>query len=385
MGAEAIGKGGRKILSLPEKGATVPREPPPPPPGFKLDSAAMPKEGPLTHPPALTQPRKFEDQLFQLESNRVADKVDVMKAVEKVPDVPGETWEKLYHHEENPEGVKLTPEEQKIYDEHVAPLKTESDSLFKELEHLTGEKAAEDETAKGYTPRYVAGKTRSFPEVLADWKAGVESKFAGGAAARSMRKTVDAQKSRRFYNAVSPDGEKIVVHIGRDGKVSAFDGSDDPAGPEFGQFPKGQKIGPGSKLRAEGNTWRLQNATTKEIEEVAKTRYHKNVFVYRLDNLAKLRGAVRNARFINDMKASPEWQNVAAKVSEHPKEPPETNGKKWIIPNVPQFSQVLHGAGAGPRARDARGRQHDLDGLRTPSTRWAISSRARSSTTRSRT
>lgn len=363
MGAEAVGKTGRKILTLPEKTPPLPRGAVPTDPARPaMESAAVPKEGPLAQPPALTQPRKFEDQLFQLEANRVADKLDVMKSVKNAPDVKPETWEKLYHYEENPEGVKLTPEEQQVYDQHVAPITAESNRLYKELEGLTGEKLEDNPTAKGYTPRYAAGKTRSFGEVLDRWKKGVETKFQGGAAARSMRATVDAQKSRRFYNAVSPDGEKIVIHIGRDGKVSAFDGSDDPAGPEFGQFPKGQKIGPGSKLRAEGSTWRLENATTKEIEDVASTRYHKNVLANRLDNLAKLRSAVRNARFIRDMKASPDWANVAIK-KDAVLETPKTNGRDWRMPKTPQFSQYYMEPTLADALDDAAGRTHDLDGL----------------------
>jgi hypothetical protein len=314
-------------------------------------------EGPLTDAPALKEPRKFEDQIFQLEDNRVADKLDVMKAVKAAPDVKPGTWEKLYHHEENPEGVPLTAEEKAVYDQHVAPLKAESESLTKELEGYGYELPSE---GKGYTPRYVAGRTRSFGEVLSKWKQGVESKFQGGAAARSMRQTVDAQKSRRFYKAVSPDGEEFVVHIGKDGKVSSFD--PDGAGPEFGTFPKGQKLAPGSKIRAEGNTWRLENATTKEIENVASTRYHKNVLANRLDNAAKLRSAVRNAKFIQAMKESPDWSGVAQKTSET-LEPPVTNGRAWRVPKTPQFQGYYMEPTLADALDDAAGRTRDLDGL----------------------
>jgi len=323
--------------------------------------SAMPKEGPLTEPPALKQPRKFEDQLFQLESNRVADKLDVMKAVKKAPDVPPATWEKLYHHEENPEGVALTPEEKAVYDQHVAPLKAESDKLSQELEGF-GYDIPKD--SKGYTPRYVAGKTRSFGEVLDQWKRGVESKFQGGSAARSMRQTVDAQKSRRFYMAVSPDGEKVVVHVGKDGAVKGFDGSGDPATPDFAKFKPGQKLAAGAKVRvpSEGQTWRLEQATTKEIEDVAATRYHKNVLANRLDNIAKLRSAVRNAKFIQAMKESPEWPNVAVKTSET-LEAPTTNGRAWRVPKTPQFQGYYMEPTLADALDDAAGRTRDLDGI----------------------
>lgn len=365
MGAEAIGGAGKKVLGMADK-PPLPRGAVPTDPvreGMKPPPNVT--EGPLTEAPALKEPRKFEDQLFQLEANRVADKMDVMKSVKQAPDVPTATWEKLYHHEENPTGVTLTPEEKTIYNQHVAPLAKESTELSQRLEKLTGTKLEGDDAAghgAGYTPRYPVGKTRSFGEVLDQWKKGVESKLQGGAAARSMRGTVDAQKSRRFYNAVSPDGEKVVVHIGKDGKVSAFDGSDDPAGPEFGSFPKGQKIAPGSKLKAEGQTWRLEGATTKEIEDVASTRYHKNVLANRLDNVAKLRSAVRNAKFIEGMKASPEWPSVAQKTSET-LEPPVTNGRTWRTPKTPQLQNYYMEPTLADALDDAAGRTHDLDGL----------------------
>src|SRR6185437_8983341 len=321
---------------------------PPQPSPTPAATAAQPPAGPLTRAPALTKPRTFEDQLFQLEGNKVADRLDVMKALDQVPaGIKPETWEKLYHHEEDPKGVALTPEEQAIYDKHVAPLKAEGDQL-----------AAMN--AEGYTPRYVAGRTRSFGEVLDQWKQGVEARF-GGAPGRSMRKTVDAQKSRRFWNAVNPEtGDRTVVHVGTDGTVLGFDGSTDPV--ELGRFGKGQKLGDGAKIRVGGDTWRLDPATTKEIESVAQTRYQKNVLANRLDNLAKLRSAVRNAKFIDDMKASPDWDKIAVKVSDTAT-PPKTNGRAWRIPKMPQFRQFYMEPHLADALDDALGRQRDIEGL----------------------
>ena len=367
--------GTAEMLAMPEKGrlakagaANEPpgASPPPPPKGFTPDQppppkGAMPVEGPLTEAPALTHPRKFEDQLFQLESNRVADKLDVMKAVKNAPDVPPSTWEKLYHHEENPDGVPLTPEEKAIYDQHIAPLKAESDKLFKQLEGYGYDLSEEDQTAKGYTPRYVAGRTRSYPEVIARFKEGLESKFQGGAAARSMRQTVDMQKSRRFWTASSPSGEKYLVHVGKDGNVLAFDGSESPR--PLGTFSRGQKIGEGSKVKVGGDTWRLgPEPTSKEIEHLTKTRYHKNVLANRLDNVAKLRSAVRNAKFIQAMKESPEWHNVAVRTTDT-LEAPKTNGREWRVPKTPQFQGYYMEPTVADALDDFSGRTRDLDGL----------------------
>lgn len=318
-----------------------------------LASPKIPEGTPLTKAPALTQPRTFEDQLFQLENNRVADRMDALKAVQSVP--KGIDWEKLYHFEENPEGVKLTPEEKTVYDHHIAPIKAEATKLSAELEGV--EPGAPDEK---YTPRYVAERTRSFGEVLNQWKKGVEAKF-GGAGSRSLRKTVDAQKSRRMYNAVDPDtGAKTVVHIGTDGKVLGFDGSGTPK--QFGEFPRGQSIGAGSKVRAGDKTWILEQATTKEIEDAAKISYNKNLLANRLDNLAKLRSAVRNKNFIEGMKNSPDWEKVAVERSKSAV-PPTTNGRQWRTPKDPQFSNYYMEPQVADALDDFKGRTHDLDGL----------------------
>lgn len=373
---EAGGPGG--MNAPPEGGPSILR--PEPAPGTASNNMAprgaagktatgMPSEGPLSRAPDLNAPRTFEHQLFQLETNKTADRIDVLKHLRNVPDdVPPATWERLYHHEEDPTGVPLTTEEQALYDKHVAPLKAEADDLSAELERLgypteraeAGEGFPKAGASEGYTPRYVKGRTRSFGEALAQWKDGVEAKF-GGAPGRSMRKTVDAQRSRRFWNAVNPEtGERTVVHVGTDGRVLAFDGSPEPV--ELGTFPKGQKIGPGSKIRVDRRTWRLESATTKQIEAVAKTRYVKNVLANRLDNLAKLRSAVRNARFIEAMKSSPDWDKVAIKVSDTAV-PPKTNGREWRIPKLPQFRQYYMEARLADALDDFMGHQREIEGL----------------------
>jgi len=315
-------------------------------------------EGPLSRPAAVENPRELEDQLFQLGGNRTADAIEATQRLKELPPgVKPETWEKLYHHEEDPTGVPLTPEEQRLYDEHVAPIAKEADQLSRELEELgvpleehgkTVEGSSpEERRGAGYTPRYVAGRTRSLGETLERWKQGVEARFGVGGGARSLRKTVDAQKSRRFYNAVNPDtGEKTVVHVGTDGTVRAFDGSAKPR--DLGQLVKGQKLAPGAKIRVGDDTWTLQGATTKEIEAAAATRYHKNLMANRLDNLLSLRRAVRNARFIKEMTESPAWGRVAVK-AEGTSVPPKSGGRVWRRPKLPQFSQWY----VEPRLADA--------------------------------
>lgn len=296
------------------------------------------QQGPLSRQPALTEPRSFEDQLHQLSTNVTADRIDVLKKAEAAPDVSSKLWEKLYHHEEDPAGVPLTPEERTIYDEHIKPIAEESAELFNRLESLGYPDAKDEErpNADNYTPRYVKGRTRSYGEVLEQEKDGKEARF-GGAAGRSMRKTIDAQKSRRFYDAVNPiTGERTLVYIDKAGNALKFDKPDQAS--KFGDFARGQKVAPGSEITVNGQPQKLENTTTKRIEAQTKVRYTKNVFANRLDQLSKLQAAVRNAEFLEAMKSSPEFPNVAIKIGEpNSSVPPETDGRTWRPPQLLQF------------------------------------------------
>lgn len=327
---------------------------PEPVPGFTQPSP----ESPVAQKPNLLEPRKFEDQLFALETNRVADTLEAKQRLKTLPpDIPPATWEKLYHFEENPTGVPLTAGEKALYDQHIAPMKAEADRLFGELEGYGVPVESE-----GYTPRYVSGRTRSLGEVLDQWKQGVEAKF-GGASGRSLKKTTDSQKSRRFYNAVNPEtGEKTVVYVAPDRNVLAFDGKG--GSDRFGSFKAGQKIEPGSKMIRDGATWKLEQATTQEIEQTAGIQYSKNVMANRLDNLTKLQSAVRNARFLEGVKQSPDWSKIATKVTEVAS-PPKTGSRQWRVPKSMQFRDYYMEPRIADALDDFLGGMKDMDGLRS--------------------
>lgn len=288
-------------------------------------------EGPLSRAPAVDNPRELENQLFQLHGLNSADKIEALKRTEALPkDVPPETWEKLYHAEENP-NEKVTRQEKALYDEHVAPIRDEADKLQKELSELTGVKI---EINENHTPRYVKGRTRSFGEMLEQFRAGVDAKL-GGAPGRSMRKSTESSNRREFFNAVNSEtGEKQLVYVPAGGK--AFPVAEGGDLGELGTI-KGA-IGPRSKFKnASGEQFSLEDATTKEIEDAARVRYTKNLFANRMDNLLKLRAATRNAKFLEQAKASPEWSSVAVKAGETPVAPKDAAGRTWRIPKLPQF------------------------------------------------
>src|SRR5487761_550524 len=326
-------------------GAEAPANPPArPETSARASPGAVAEEGPLSRPAALTKPRAFENQLSQLRGLETNDQLDALSAVQKLPeDYTPALDEKLNHHEENPSGVPLSTREQAIYDEHVRPIRDEANALSKDLSRITG---VTPDTNDIYTPRYVAGRTRSYGEAIAQWMKGVEVRF-GGAAARTMRKTVDAQKGRDFFIAEHPEtGDRTLVYVAPDRQVYAFDGT--PQIKPFGKLAGSTGPKTGAIVRSDSGNLRLAQATTKEIEAQAQTRYIKSVMANRLDNLAKLRSAVRNAKFIDDMKALPEFGDFF-KPTDETAVPPVTDGRRWRRPNVPQFQNFY----AGPKVADA--------------------------------
>lgn len=340
----------------------VPPPPKGPPPAASAAGAAPPqgprgpavtsaREGSLSRPASLTDPRELEDQLHQLAGNTRADAIEAQQFVKSLPpDMTPSVIEKLYAYAESkmnrpiagaPKAVHLTPREQELFDTYIKPIQRERDALARKLEKYTG-KSADD----WLTPRYAKERTRSYGEMIAQWQKNV-NQFIGGPNSRSMRRTVDTQKSRRFYMVADPStGEKMVVAIARNGNVLGFDGSQKPY--EVGKFPNGQPIKPGSKVTMKttahdlvgerGGTKQLilEQATSEEITQASGQQYVKNIVANELDARAKLQAAVRNAEMIDSMIKSPEWADVAEEVGEHAVTR-ETDGRRWRVPELAQF------------------------------------------------
>ena len=144
---EAVG-GIDKIFRGRETKLPTPAIQPPTPTGAVAapGTQELPVGSPLTERPAVTNPRRFEDQLFQLEGNASADRIEATKRLEAIPKafsdgtkISPETWEKFYHYQESlikrpragaPEAVNLTPEEKALFDQHVAPVLEENQKYY---------------------------------------------------------------------------------------------------------------------------------------------------------------------------------------------------------------------------------------------------------------
>lgn len=81
----------------------------------------------------------------------------------------------------------------------------------------------------------------------------------------------------------------------------------------------------------DGKTWKLSDATIPEIEKNTDVRYHKNFLLNALKNYTDLRKAQRAAQFIDGIKQSSDFKQIAMKQGEG--ETPEG----WKSTKLPQF------------------------------------------------
>lgn len=314
---------------------------------------------PLSEKPAVASPRRYEDQLFQLEGNTAADAMEARNKLKALPDgIKPEVWEKLYDHRESqlvrpkagaPAAVPLSAEEQALYDTHVKPILEENAAYYQQLKNM-GE-AIDRPPAPGHLTRKVSGKTWSMGERLDRAVKGLEDIKMGGAGTRSMRKTTDSSANRRkVYMATNDAGQSRVVYVGGDRNVLPFD---ETKGGHFDLGGLGKvkgKVGQGSKFMDQGgNTWHLEEATSKEIEKASDIRYSKNILANELDEHVKLKSAVRNAQFVKQSIDAMEKQGLAFKRNVTPVAPKDAKGRPYRTPTVAQFQNYY----VEPRIADA--------------------------------
>ena len=325
-------------------------EPPANPPARPETSAraapgAVAKEGPLSKPPALGDPALLAKQFRQFMGRHARRAIDAIQAIAKLPDdITPEMADKFSAYEESKMAtplrpgeqtkVNLTPREQQIYEEHFRPIQMERQALSKEYQQITGKPFDEAMGQSGYIHHGVLGRERSYGEAVAQFMKGIVARIGGPG--RTMRTTIDADRGRRFFIAENTQtGEKEFVAVMPDRNVLMFDGTPNPK--PFGRYAGQGHARPKTLIRTEGgDQYILHWATMPQIEALTKTRYVKNAFTIELDQLAKIASAVENAKFLNALKADPQFSNFAVKADEVGM-PPQTGGRLWRRPNLMQF------------------------------------------------
>jgi hypothetical protein len=256
--------------------------------------------------------RDLQRSLETLDTQKQADileGINVMKVM-KSAGLKHADDEAIYHHLEDP-NAKLSDDQQKWLDDIVTPLQKMNTEFYEELK-------------KGGVP------IENYVHRVVQGKGGVLDRIAQGAKAMGSRATLSKsapQTKQRTYMALDNDkGERQVVSI-KNGQVTAWkDGTPENLG-GLSASEEGKQF-----EDKDGQTWKLKQATTKEIEANTDTKYYHSAIASTVVSNIQLGSAVRALRFLEEYKKSPEFKESAV---------PQSSGnppKGWRTTNLPQFT-----------------------------------------------
>lgn len=284
-----------------------------------LSAAASPASAALPKVPAKDFIREQDDRLFRLRQSATADRAELTKRVEALPDEMRNPalQEKFHAYGEGDKSVVLTPEEQALYDKHVAPFKREELALYEEAKDVDLPVADFD---PNYMRRVVKGKNAQFDNL-----AGGGSDVNPTMGKRSLPQSTSSMKDRVYFVVQAKDGTRKLVARAGDGQLTVIEkgkpgvpikqtsvvNKTNPNYPIKKGAPAPTIADVGGSFAANGKEWTVVPALTREIEGNTAVRYHKNAVANTVDNIARLRVVVRAIHETERLKASPEFAAYA--------------------------------------------------------------------------
>lgn len=223
--------------------------------------------------------------------------------------------EAIYHYSED-KSIKLTDEQQKIYDEQIKPLQDARQKMFEKLKNDGLPMNSED-----YTPRFVADRGGVY-ERLADTGRKIVSGMGG-----LLGKSASSFKHRVMMAFEDTEGNRKVVSI-KDNRITAFENGKSE---DLGRYDSRAELNKGTFTDKNGKDWKITDATTKEIEANTNLKYHKNVLLNELLTYNKLRQIDRASQFLDSFKESPQFEKYAMKFGT------ANIPKGWHGTELPQF------------------------------------------------
>jgi hypothetical protein len=219
--------------------------------------------------------RPLENIFDRLRGAHSAKRVEVRNDMQQYKDVPQELREKTYRYGERDKEIVLTPEEEAWFDEHVQPSRDRGEALWKEVNQLkskrgiTGDLLEEiDDMKPGYMHRQTIKSARQMlglDEV--DPVTGYRPQFGGSTAPQT--------KPRKYFALDDGKGGRRVVYIDQ-GRMYLASKSY-PKGVLVKERLRGDfKAKKGSRLYMNGREWRVDDALTREIEDVGGPEYVKD-------------------------------------------------------------------------------------------------------------
>jgi len=237
--------------------------------------------------------KNVTNSFYALANKAIEDKLSILDTLKKIPKEEREilSSEDFYHALEKDQ-ANLTPTQRALRDKYITPLREELVRIYNKLKDANLDPDVDTST---YVPRIVPAHNRLFdPDVPIG--AGT---YQG---ATSLGAKPGALKSRKMMALVDEQGNRKIVEV--DGKnIFTFDETGKPVLIAEGDrvFKKGDEI----------NGYRLEDATTKEIEANTPIRYHKDALANFLYTVERMRRAERELDFLNALKSSPEWKSIA--------------------------------------------------------------------------
>lgn len=314
-----------------------------------------------------TKARNLEQRIHELDPRAKADLLRSFKVFEHAPGTP-EDLEAIYHHSENPD-EPLTAEQRAIYDEWIKPLDEAAASDFKKLNPgkamipnhvhriamdkggmldrlIRGEgrlsagnvlsksapgakrrtmMALEDENGKrtvvsikgGTVTEWKDGKPTDLGRIRGLATQGLKSKgeILSREAATYKKQLAKLEDEYRVLTSSKgrADLSKVRIRNLEDQMAVLREGLQDIYRKEDGQLYSDADLLNRKFLDRNGKEWDIKQATTKEIEANTGQKYYKNALSSSVLNFLQMRRAARAFEFIENLKHSPDFQQIAVK------------------------------------------------------------------------
>jgi 2'-5' RNA ligase len=191
--------------------------------------------------------------------------------------------------------TSLSPEQQRILDQYVTPLREANQALYEELR--------EANIPADFDPTYLHRVVRDRQNQLQRATEGSRGSGRGNV----LSKTAASLKQRVMYSLDDGEGTRRVVSF-KDGQVTGWDGGQPT--PMSGEAPSGFTVG---KRFIDDNRgeWSITQATKDEIEENTGLTYFRDPVATTMADFLQLTRAVEAKRFLDAWKSSPAFASVA--------------------------------------------------------------------------
>ena len=253
---------------------------------------------------------------YTLDNENEIDRIQSEKLTEalRATGIKPKDLESIYHWIQNKK-EPITPEQLKVYNEHIKPLLDLNEKKFNELK-------------KREVPIEKEGYIHRITKDRGGWIERLIRGFKGISETGGLRKTTPEFKHRVMLSLEDDAGNRKVVSV-KQGRVVGWDkgnaeylGNTKTRGSEWPNFKD-----------KNGKQWKIGDATDKEIEANTSVRYHHNAFVSAIDSYMNLRRVERNVQYLENLKDNLDFKKMSYKAGESEGNPP-ADWKSTVLPQL---------------------------------------------------